>query len=288
MPHFTPLDNDQARQMIDAQQLFAVYRQARADLAGDLAGSMRWREIGGARYLIKKVTGREVSLGKDGPETQATYDAFTAEKEVLRKRKASAGARLKAMDRINVAYRLGRVPDLPARIIDALDRAGLMGAGVVVVGTMALFAYEAMAAVRFETGITATQDFDLLIEARAGIQLIGADARRAAVMAALVAADRSFVSRYGEFAVNSAGFEVDFLAEDPGVSAPLSGPAAAAIAIGQSGRPVRMAVPMPSAFAAHKAWLAKEPSRNPAKRQRDADQAAAIVAAMGGYRPPAI
>ena len=288
MQHFTALENDQARQLIDAQQLFAIYGRARAQLASDFVGSMRWRDIAGAQYLVKKVAGREMSLGRHTPETQTAFDAFTAEKERLRKLKASAGARLKAMDRINVAYRIGRIPDLPARIIDALDRAGLMGAGVIVVGTTALFAYEAMAAVRFDTGITATQDFDLLIEARAGIQLVGAEERREAVMSALVVADRSFVPRYGEFAVNSAGFEVDVLSEDAGVPAPLSGPAAEAIAIGQSGRPVRMAVPMPSAFAAHKAWLSKQPSRNPAKRQRDSDQAAAIIAALGGYRPPAI
>jgi hypothetical protein len=206
----------------------------------------------------------------------------------LRARKASTLARLKKMDRVNVAYRLGRVPDLPARIMDALDRSGLMGAGVLVVGTTALFAYEAMAAVRFETGIVATQDFDLLMEARAGLELVGRAAIRDRVMAALVSSDRSFVGQYGEFAVNASGFEVDFLDGEDSGPAPLAGPAAEAIAIGQSGRPVRMAVPMPAAFAAHKAWLAKEPSRNPAKRARDAAQAVAIVAALGGYVPPAI
>lgn len=113
MQHFTALENDQARQLIDAQQLFAIYGRARAQLASDFVGSMRWRDIAGAQYLVKKVAGREMSLGRHTPETQTAFDAFTAEKERLRKLKASAGARLKAMDRINVAYRIGRIPIFP-------------------------------------------------------------------------------------------------------------------------------------------------------------------------------
>ena len=288
MPDFVTLDNDQARQLIDAQQLYAVYRTARAELSTVFSGTMRWRTIAGADYLVKKIDGKETSLGRRSRETEAAFDAFQAGRKRLRNRKASTLARLKAMDRVNVAYRLGRVPDLPARIMDALDRTGLMGAGVVVVGTTALFAYEAMAAVRFETGIVATQDFDLMMDARAGLKLAGHAGLRDRVMSALVAADRTFVGQYGEFAVNAAGFEVDLLDRDDSGPAPLDGRASEAIAIGQSGRPVRMAVPMPAAFAAHKAWLAKEPSRNPAKRARDAAQAVAIVAALGSYVPPAI
>jgi hypothetical protein len=288
LTHFQNLSNDQARQQIDAQQLFAAYRDVRAELTRDYVGSMRWRTVSGVQYLVKKVYGRETSLGRQSPETEAIHSAFVDGRNQMRRRRTAMQARLKAMDRVNVAYRLGRVPDLPARIMDALDRALLMGSGVRVVGTTALFAYEAMAGVRFETGIVATQDFDLLLEARAGMELVASDDNRNAVMAALVAADRSFVPRYAEFAVNDAGYEVDFLVEDASDPAPLSGPATEAIAIGQSGRPVRMVVPMPAAFAAHKAWLAKQTSRNPVKRLRDAAQAEAILDALGGFVPKAL
>jgi len=284
---YRQLENDQARQQINAQQLFSVYREARHGLSVEFAGYLRWRKINGAEYLIKTVEGKDASLGRRSPETEAAFDAFASGRKQLRERKGKTLARLKAMDRVNVAYQLGRVPDLPARIMDALDRSGLMGAGVRVVGTTALFAYEAMAGVHFDAGIIATKDFDILIEAKAGLQLAADKDHRSAVMAALVAADRSFVPRYSEFAVNDEGFEVDFLDEDAD-GPPLSGKAAEAIAIGQSGRPVRMAVPMPKAFARHKAWLAKQPSRNPLKRTRDGAQAAAVTAALGDYEPPSI
>lgn len=282
------LDNDQARQQIDAQQLFATFREARAALARDFGGYLRWRKIKRAEYLIRTEHGKDTSLGRRCPETELTLATFKTERQRLRDRKDKIAANLKRMDKINVAHRLGRVPDLPARIMDALDRASLMGSGVVVVGTHALFAYEAMAGVHFNSGVVATKDFDLLLEAKSGIELAGDGDRRKEIMAALVAADRSFVPQYGEFAINDEGFEVDFLEEEKSAPAPLSGPAAEAIAIGHTGRPVRMAVPMPAAFAKHKAWLAKQPTRNPLKRVRDAAQAVAIKEALGGYVPPAI
>ena len=46
---FTELRNDQSRQLIDATQVFELYRQARADLRWDFPGSMRWRKIAGLR-----------------------------------------------------------------------------------------------------------------------------------------------------------------------------------------------------------------------------------------------
>jgi len=281
------LENDQARQQIDAQQLFATLRDARNVLKEEYAGSMRWRLISGHEYLVKKVDSKEVSFGRRTPGTEAMHTAFIEGRAKLMLRLRTTTMRLAKMDRINIAYGLGRVPDLPARIMAALDRANLMGSGVVVVGTTALFAYEAMAGVHFDTGIIATKDFDLLFAATAGLQLAVATELSKAVMSALVAADRSFVPRYGEYAVNNAGFEVDFLEEDDR-GPPLSGKATEAIAIGQSGRPVRMVVPMPAAFIKHKAWLAKQPSRNPAKRGRDAAQAVAVKEALGDYLPMAI
>jgi hypothetical protein len=46
---------------------------------------------------------------------------------------------------VNRALGLGRVPLMNARIIRALDKSGLLGAGIRVVGTNAIYAYEAIA-----------------------------------------------------------------------------------------------------------------------------------------------
>ncbi|MGQ0672048.1 MAG: GSU2403 family nucleotidyltransferase fold protein [Hyphomicrobium sp.] len=280
MASFSDLSLDQRRQLIDAQQLFSAYRTERARLVRAFAGHMRWKSAGGHEYLTHVVTGSEKSLGKRSAETEVAFETFTRGREDARVRKTRMLARLESMDRLNKAHRLARVPDLTARIVDSLDRAGLMGAGVRIVGTTALYAYEAMAGVRFDTAITATQDFDLMMETEQELSLAGDTGLRSQVFAALLEADRSFVARYGEMAVNGEGFIVNFLAPDGDTPAPVTGPQAAEIAIGESGRPIFMAVPTPRAFATHKRWLSQESSRKAMKRARDAAQAEAVEAIL--------
>ncbi len=71
MPDFVTLDNDQPRQLIDDQQVLAVYRAARAELATTFAGTMRWRTIAGADHLVKKIDGKETSLGQSSAHFRA-------------------------------------------------------------------------------------------------------------------------------------------------------------------------------------------------------------------------
>jgi hypothetical protein len=58
-----------------------------------------------------------------------------------------------------------------ARILRRLDEAGLMGRHLFVVGTHALYAYEAAAGITFESGLTATTDVDLRSDARRRLSL---------------------------------------------------------------------------------------------------------------------
>ena len=161
---FLELNLDQRRTMINAQQLFNAYRDARAALLRDYRGSMRWRMIGSAEYLAHKADGIETSLGKRSPELEARAQAFIEGRAKARARRDSLSARLAQMRPINAAYQLGRVPELSARIIDAIDRAGLFDGRVRIAGTTALYAYEANTGVRFESGLVATDDLDLLLD----------------------------------------------------------------------------------------------------------------------------
>ena len=278
---FTELRNDQSRQLIDATQVFELYRQARADLRRDFPGSMRWRKIAGSDYLIFGRNGQETSLGKRSGATEAKSNAFLEGRKQLKARRDSLAARLKVMRPINMGYRLGRVPDISARIIDALDRAGLLDGRVRIVGTTALYAYEARAGVRFDSGIVATEDLDLLFDAQLGLGLaapgdidIGGLLRRV---------DRSFRLDYSEIATNSDGFIVDLLRPDEHSEGLLAGPPFEAVAISERGNPVFLSVPSPSEMAKHKGWLSKESSRNPAKRRRDAAQSEAIDSLVTAY-----
>lgn len=119
--------------------------------------------------------------------------------------------------------------------------------------------------------------------------------RPPSVFALLREVDPTFESHYGLFAANRSGFEVELLApqrgdEDQpfstgisddadidvtpyvGIGALLSLPKFEGIAIDQQGMPLRIVAPKPRAFAFHKAWVAKQSSRDPLKRGRDREQ----------------
>ncbi len=62
-------------------------------------------------------------------------------------------------------------------------------------------------------------------------------------------------------------------------------PSFESIAIDERGAPLRMVAIDPRVFAIHKAWLAKQPDREAAKRKRDAAQAVCAAQIVTRYFP---
>ncbi len=206
---------------------------------------------------------------------------------------------LTAVFRMNKAVKVGRVPATVIAVLQALDDAGL-GAHFTVVGTHALYAYEAAAGVRIVQGALATQDVDLLWGARKRVRfLTDLQKTQTSMLGVLQRADRSFQRKEGqsETAINDKGFEVDFLrrmaegddphpyrfSDDEGDLWPVQALRAnrltqAApfehIVVGANGKMARMKTIAPADFVAFKHWLAtKAPHRESAKRRRDQRQA---------------
>jgi hypothetical protein len=111
---------------------------------------MRWHTVNGVEYLYRA----KRSLGPRGPERERIKTDYDAHRFGLQSRLETLNLRLGEMTRVNRAMGLGRVPKLSARILRKLDSAGLLGRHLFVVGTHALFAYEAAAGIFFESGLT--------------------------------------------------------------------------------------------------------------------------------------
>ena len=161
-----PLTNEQRRQLIDVQQALDALRTAERELDSRFAGAMTWKTVNGRDYLFRRIGRSDRSLGPRSPETEASAAAFVAGKQATEDRIAGLLTRLQDMARVNVALRLGRVPRIVARILRRLDNARLLGSRVAVVGTNAMFAYEAAAGVTFSSGLLATGDIDFALDAR--------------------------------------------------------------------------------------------------------------------------
>ena len=188
-------------------------------------------------------------------------------------------------------------------MLRALDDAGLLGDSLFVIGTNAMYGYEMKAGVLFESDIIATDDFDLLWDARDSLRLAALRTSPEGILGVLKSVDPTFSSAndYGTRAQNANGYYVDLFcpASDPPLSRltpsgidPIATEGAAWLAaapkveemvVGEDGLPARMVCVDPRIFALHKAWLSKQPGRQPRSRPRDSEQAQAVAVVARDY-----
>ena len=302
------LSPDQRRRLVDATQVFEAWREADREFRHSYRGALRWKTINGTQYLYRTFGKIGNSLGPRSPELEKVKADYTEQRTRLRRHVTALETRLKDMARLNRAFNLGRVPTIAARILRKLDQEGLLGKHLFVVGTNSLYAYEAAAGVLFETGLTATEDVDLLWDVRRHLSLALVDTRKEGVLGLLRQVDHSFEARANGFrATNDEGYYVDLirplskteLAKAPpklgeadedleaagilGLEWLVHAPKFERVAIGADGVPLWMSCIDPRAFALHKLWLSKQFDREPIKRRRDLEQAKAVANVAKDY-----
>ena len=298
----TEFSADQRRRLVDASQVFDTWREADREFRHGYRGAMRWKTINRTQYLYRTFGKIGNSLGPRSAELEKLKTDYTEQRTKLRRRLTGLEKKLKEMTRLNRASNLGRVPEIAARILRKLDAEGLLGKHLFVVGTNSLYAYEAASGVLFETGLTATEDVDLLWDVRRHLSLALVDTRKEGVLGLLRQVDRSFKARANGFrATNDEGYFVDLIRpltktelskapprlgeadEDMEAAAMLGlewlihAPKFERTAIATDGNPVWMSCVDPRVFALHKLWLSEQPGRDGIKRRRDLEQAKAVA-----------
>lgn len=311
MRKFKELSSEQIRQQVDTAQAYDVYQASAKEYEQRFSGSMSWKKSTNDRpYLYKKTKGIWKSLGPHSPETELIYNHFHSGRDDSKARMSRLAQRLDQLAPVNRAMSLGRVPLLTARIIRALDKLGLIGTAVDVVGTNALFVYERMAAVHISSGLLSTQDVDLLMDSRFSLRLIAKDFSDKGLIGLLQKIDHSFrpLAKNGYRAANRDGFLVDLIkpmpknilsssektrfstdAEDlqaieiAGLSWLVNSPKASETVMDERGYPLSFSCPDPRAFALHKLWLSRRSDRDAAKRLRDEQQARVVAELINKY-----
>jgi hypothetical protein len=208
---------DQRRIFIDSAQLHSAYMEASVKSRA-YRGGMHWKKVKGREYLFRSVDRRGYgkSLGLRSPEGDAVYREFHENKKRIMESLRQLQGRLKEQARFCKAARIARVPRVVGSILRLLEAKRLLGTSFQVIGTNALYAYEAAAGVFFESGLMATQDIDILWDVRS--QLHAADKiELGGFLAILQQADRSFelIRKRSFRAVNRKGYMVDLLKPEP-------------------------------------------------------------------------
>jgi hypothetical protein len=303
-----PLSDQQRLNLVESDQIYRAWREA-VRRQHDYRYGMRWKPVNGAEYLIRlsDANGNGRSLGRRNPQTELIYEQFTTGKQVANEMYRGLTERLTTQQRMNRALRLGRLPTVVGDILSTFDQTNALKE-LRVVGTHALYAYEAIAAAEFKVELLASGDVDLLFDGRKKIALLAKRLEGNGLLAALQKADKTFqVSELDKFrAVNKDGFMVDFITQDKGMTAVApskmvdedlaavevpnlewlaKAPRIEQVVIAANGRPVLMPVADPRAFALHKAWLSQQHDREPVKKQRDLNQAKMLAGCLKEYLP---
>lgn len=310
---FQELNNDQRREMVNSQQRFQALRDAK-EAYDAYRGSLTWVESKGHEYLVRSYYDKaglrkQSSLGARSSGTEKMKADFESKRAAAEDRLKSLRDTMARQSAVNRVLGLGRVPLIGARIMRALDGFGMLGSGIRILGTNAIYCYEASSGVRIDPGLATTEDMDLLFDARAALTFVADDdVSESSLLKILQRVDTSFERAKQTFrAVNRDGYLVDLIKPTPsppwkkapdkigsdpedltavqieGLDWLQNSPAFEAIAIDEKGEPVRIVAPDPRVWAAHKLWLSRRADRESLKRQRDAAQAGAVGALVADY-----
>lgn len=309
----TELTPDQARQYIDAVATFEALEDARRE-ARSTEGGMYWHAgpptDPEARYLVRTSrTGAERSLGPRSPETEQTFESFTRRKKENDEQVKALLGRHDQDRRLNRALRVGRVEPLVVKLLNRLADTQL-AEHFRIVGTHALYAYEAAAGVRLDAEVLSTRDIDLLWDTQKRVTFATKLARvDSSMLGVLRKVDPSFRLRSRQLytAVNKDGFEVDIIrrmkAGDDDhpiklssadedfyvVQAPqanlLYSEGFSQVVVATDGTMARMNTLHPATFAKFKLWMAQRSDRVPLKARRDRLQAEAVQLLLEKYLP---
>ena len=306
---FQELSGEQTRRIVDSEQRYATYREALHKLQQSYRGSMTFKRVKGQEYLYHIVDRVGKVIGPRNEETESIARAFVEGRQRQRVRRDALRERIDAEARIDRAMGLGRAPVVVAEILRKLDRTGLLGRGISVVGTNAIFAYERMAGGSFPASLLATGDIDLLFDGRRRLRMLLREEQIDGIAGVLRKVDDSFeVVAPGAFrAANDDGFMVDLIqpkhaavsipratvgsaddlhaAEIEGLAWLQNVPQIERILLDEKAQPFPIIVPDPRAFALHKLWVSERPERDPAKARRDREQARLVGEIVTRYLP---
>lgn len=308
---FSQLTDMQVKNFINTEQLHLALKDAMTH-AIDYRGGLSWKVSRGVEYLYRTLdrNGSAKYIGPRNEKTENIFKQFSDSKLRSSEKISTLKEKIAEQARLNKALKINRCPQIVADIANELDVCGLMGGGIEIIGTNALYAYESMAGVQILQESLATSDVDLLFDTRSKISLVAPEGlSENGVLGILRKADKSFsiVESKNFRAVNKSGFLVDLIRQMP--SPPwkeeasgladgdlkatdiwnmkwiLSMPKVSQTVIATNGIPVMMVVPDPRAFAMFKFWLSESDERDPKKKRRDLAQALIVKKIIDEYLP---
>jgi len=294
-----PFSDEQLRTLINLRQRYEVWMDAEQNLAA-MPYDLRRKTVSGYDYLyeIHDRSGNGKSLGRWNDDLEAKFLAYRDEKTASKAQRDGAREVLDESARLYRALRLPLLSSDAGPLLREIDRRGLLGSHLIVVGTNAMAAYAIEAAGALIDAPDETEDFDLAWSAEQSEEpdALVWDMLKSVDPTFTVNTERSFQAR------NSKAYEVEILVAPSRAGnmsktdrpKPVPLPEQEWLLLGRpvdqvvgcrDGTPARIVAPDPRWFALQKLWMSEKRDRNPLKRPKDRRQGTALLNAISGTMP---
>lgn len=303
---FTEYTTSQRKQYINSKQTYEHYIEKKNEYLMNYNLSMYWRQSGGKAYLTKKNSSQNKvsSLGVKSDETIKIYEDFLEHKRALKEQLTMLEEKLEKSRKLNKIEFLTRVPSALVEIYQKINELKLDDK-MVLIGTNALYAYEAYCALFVEDEQLATEDIDLLAKESKELSVIFREVLPQGKLTSLIKLiDKSFEQdkKLPYRFINKKGVLLEIISptnmkkkvkknefmdildlEMQGMQWLENSRIFKSMVIGENGKCAILSIIHPLEYAVYKNWLSVQVDRNIHKQNRDHQQSKLVTELIEKY-----
>ncbi len=305
--YFLEYSDDQRKTYINSEMQYKSYLERVLRFNKSFRFRMGWNKANGKEYLFKECldTKKRVSLGRKSEETVAIYNAFNQQKKELKASLKQSKELLLKNEKINKFTKIGRVPNILVKFFRRINELGLDDK-IIIIGTNALYVYEAYCGVFIEEEHLATFDIDVFNKRDKKISFaLKEKLPQKTLKSILLDVDKSFKkSKEAAYRfVNDNDIVVEIITpiskkekstdsfsgvinlEIAGTKWLESSKLHKQMLIGQNGQCAFVTTIAPLEYAVYKKWLGEHERKDLMKKQRDIKQSQLVTQLIQKYVP---
>ena len=305
--YFSEYSDDQRKTYINSQMQYESYLEKKIRFDKSFRFRMGWNKAQGKEYLFKECldTKKRVSLGRKDEKTLEIFSAFNKQKKELKSALKKSKELLIKNEKINKFTKISRVPNILVDFFRKINELGLDDK-VLIIGTNALYCYEAYCGVFIEEEHLATFDIDVFNKRDKKISVaLREKLPQKTIKSILLDVDKSFTkSKEASYRfVNDDDIVVEIITpikkkeqtndsfsgvlnlEIEGTKWLESSKLHKQMLIGQNGKCAFVSTIAPLEYAIYKKWLGEHERKDLMKKQRDIKQSWLVTKLILEYIP---
>ena len=307
MFNFIKYNNDQIKVYINTEHTYKTYLDLFHKYNKSFRYKMIWNKANGIEYLYRECydTKKRVSLGRRDEKTELIIEKFKEQKIELKTSLKKYKELLKRQSKICKFEKINRVPNVLVNMLRAINQYGLDDK-IIIIGTNALYAFEARCGVFMEDEHLATFDIDIFNKREKKISVaLKTKLPQKTLKAILFDTDKTFKkSKDASYRFyNDEGVVVEIITqitaketkqdnfsgvlnlEIDGITWLRSSELYKVMVIGENGICANMTTINPLEYAVYKYWLGKHERKDYMKKERDINQSALVTNLIKEFMP---